>query len=306
MTTLSNLQNMNEQTLNIINAKSKADKAINSLKGILQGINIDDKITEKEVSELQKWAFAHNELINRNPFNEFMKIIEQTVSGDIPTSEVIEDLYWLCQKYEGDNYFYNGLTADLQTLQGICHGLLADGLLEDGEIIKFHQWLSNNEHLQSHWPYDELRSLVLSIVADKKIEEEEKLVLMAFINQFVDIKDNGVKQKIVDVTQNIQISGLCSSDPDVTFEGKNFCITGVLKSGSRSNIQNAISKLGGTPTNSVTKSTDYLIVGDNGNPAWAFSCYGRKVEKAIELRKDGHTITLIHEFDFNDFLQEKE
>ena len=30
------------------------------------------------------------------------------------------------------------------------------------------------------------------------------------------------------------------------------------------------------------------IVGDNGNPAWAFSCYGRKVEKAIDMRKGGH------------------
>lgn len=295
---------MNEQTLNVITAKSRADKAINSLKGILQGINIDNKVTEQEIIELQKWANNHNDLIKRNPFNEFMEIINQTSFEDIPATELVEDLYWLCQKYEGDNYYYNGLTADLQTLQGVCHGVLADGIIEDEEINRLHYWLNENEHLSTYWPYDELRSLVLSIISDKKIEEEERLVLMAFINQFVDIKDNEVKERISLQIEDVKISGHCTSDPQVEFEGKTFCITGVLKSGSRSAMQKTISSLGGIPVNTISRNTDYLIVGDNGNQAWAFSCYGRKVEKAIELRKEGHTITLIHEFDFNDILED--
>ncbi len=65
-----------------------------------------------------------------------------------------------------------------------------------------------------------------------------------------------------------------------------------------------ISALGGIPTKSLTKKTDYLIVGDNGNQAWAFACYGRKVEKALELRKNGHKISLIHEFDFMDAIED--
>lgn len=295
---------MNEQTLNVFTAKSRADKAINSLKGILQGINIDNKVTEQEIIELHKWANNHNDLIKRNPFNEFMEIINQTSFEDIPATELVEDLYWLCQKYEEDNYYYNGLTADLQTLQGVCHGILADGVIEDEEINRLHDWLNDNEHLSTYWPYDELRSLVLSIISDKKIEEEERLVLMAFINQFVDIKDNDVKDSISSQIEDVKISGHCTSDPQVEFEGKTFCITGILKSGSRSAMQKTISSLGGIPINTISRNTDYLIVGDNGNQAWAFSCYGRKVERAIELRKEGHTITLIHEFDFNDILED--
>lgn len=295
---------MDDYRLNIINAKSKADKAINSLKGILQGINIDDKIKEQEITELKNWAHEHNDLIERNPFNEFMTIIENSTSDNIPTSEGIEDLYWLCQKYEGDNYFYNGLTADLQTLQGVCHGILADGEIEDKEIEQLHVWLSENEHLSTHWPYDELRSLVLSIVADKKIDDDERLVLKAFMNQFVDLKDKTIQEKINAETKDIAISGHCTSEPNVTFESKSFCITGVLQSRSRKEMQDSIAKLGGNPVNNISKTTDYLIIGDNGNPAWAFSCYGRKVEKAISLRKEGHTITLIHEFDFNDILED--
>lgn len=32
--------------------------------------------------------------------------------------------------------------------------------------------------------------------------------------------------------------------------------------------------------------------------SWAFSCYGRKVEKAVQLRKDGSQVIIVHENDF--------
>ena len=33
---------------------------------------------------------------------------------------------------------------------------------------------------------------------------------------------------------------------------------------------------------------------------WAFSCFGRKVEKAVDIRKSGGTILIVHESDFWD------
>ena len=62
--------------------------------------------------------------------------------------------------------------------------------------------------------------------------------------------------------------------------------------------------LGGSISKGITKTTDYLIVGDGGNPCWAFACYGRKVEAAVQLRKLGHQISLVHEFDFWDFVED--
>lgn len=298
------MSNVDQQVLKIYTAKSQADKAISSLKGILLGINLDGEVNEKEINELKKWVLTHNELINRNPFNEFMTIIEETISNKIPPTETIEDLYWLCQKYESDNYYYNAITTDLQTLQGICHGMLADGNITDREIFDLNKWLSENEHLNTYYPYDEIRSLILSIVSDNKIDEEEIIVLKAYFKQFVKLQDAELQNKIELETSDITISGLCTSEPNVDFPGKTFCITGVLKRGNRESLQNDIQKLGGIPTDNVNKKTDYLIVGDNGNPAWAFSCYGRKVEKALNLRKEGHTITMIHEFDFADIIDD--
>lgn len=298
------MESTNHELLKVYTAKSQADKAISSLKGFLLGIKLDDEINENEIRELKNWVTTHKELINRNPFNEFMTIIENTISNKIPLKETIEDLYWLCQKYENDNYFYNPITSDLQILQGICHGILADGIITDKEIYDLQNWLNENEHLNTYYPYDEIRSLIISVLSDNIIDEEERTILMAYFNQFVTIQDSEVKQTIKDKTVDVNISGLCTSEPDVTFEGKTFCITGVLQRGNRENLQRDIIKLGGIPTDTISKKTDYLIVGDNGNPAWAFSCYGRKVEKAINLRKDGHTIMLIHEFDFSDIIDD--
>lgn len=295
---------MDQQTLNIYTAKAQNDKAISSLKGILLGINLDNVVHEKEISELKKWVASHKELINRNPFTEFMNIIENTISNKIPPKETIEDLFWLCQKYENDNYYYNTVTSDLQILHGLCHGILADGVINEEEIYTLNKWLSENEHLSSYYPYDEIRSMILSIISDNKIEEEEILVLKAYFNQFINLRDSKTSEQIKVETSDIKISGHCTSNPDVVFENKSFCITGVLKRGNREDLQRDIIKLGGIPTNTITKKTDYLIIGDNGNPAWAFACYGRKVEKALSLRKEGHTIVLIHEFDFSDIIDD--
>lgn len=298
------MRNIDQQTLMIYTAKAQADKAISSLKGILLGINLDGAVTEKEINELQKWVVIHNQLINRNPFNEFMTIIEHTVENQIPPKETIEDLFWLCQKYERDNYYYNAVTTDLQTLQGLCHGILSDGIINEEEIFGLNKWLEENEHLNTYYPYDEIRSLVLSILSDNIVDEEEKIVLKAYFNQFVKLRDNTTDEQIKKETADVHISGLCTSEPNVIFSGRTFCITGVLKRGNREDLQNAIRKLGGIATDSLNKKTDYLIVGDNGNPAWAFSCYGRKVEKALSMRKEGHTIMLIHEFDFADIVDD--
>ena len=295
---------MDEKTLQIITSKSQADKAINSLKGILLGINLDKVVNSDEIHELKNWVKKHHELVLRNPFREFMLIIDSIAEEDLGLTETIEDLFWLCQKYEGDNYYYNAVTTDLQTLQGLCHGILADGEITDKEIFYLDKWLDDNEHLNTYYPYDEIRSLVLSIVSDGKVTEDERLVLKAYFSQFVNLANSDIQQKIKDDTKEVNISGLCTSEPVVNFDGKTFCITGVLKNETKESLKQKITNLGGITTDSVTKKTDYLVVADNGNPAWAFSCYGRKVEKAVNMRKDGHVITLIHEFDLYDAIED--
>jgi hypothetical protein len=290
--------------LSILTAKARSDKAIQTLKGILQGIMMDRLISEPEIRELNEWSLEHKALININPFNEFISIIANATDNKIPQLEAVEDLLWLAQKYESDAHYYNALTSDLQVLQGICHGILADGVVNDEEVIGLQKWLDQNDHLKRYYPYDEIRMVLDRILEDGVIDDGERLLLKCLLNQFVNLKNTNTANSLIQELSHLPISGLCTNDPEIEFEGKVFCVTGTLKRCGRSKIHSDILKLKGIPTDRITNKTDYLVVGDNGNEAWAFACYGRKVEDAINMRKSGHHIMIIHEFDFCDILDE--
>jgi hypothetical protein len=285
--------------------KSEADKAINSLKGILLGINLDNEINEAELKEVENWSKEHYGFIDRYPFKELVTVIQGEIReyGAL-SNETVDDLLWVCSKFEHDNLYYDVATTDLQKLQGICHGILADGIVNDREVTELNKWLKEHEHLVSYYPYDEINSLISDVLSDGKIDEEERKRLLAYFNEFVNLSDQELTTKIENEITDITISGICTVDPQIEFQNKTFCFTGALQRASRSEISKEVERLGGRVTNSISKKTDYLIVGDNGNPCWAFACYGRKVEKAISLRKDGHNVSLIHEFDFWDFVEE--
>ncbi|GAA4443322.1 hypothetical protein GCM10023188_43890 [Pontibacter saemangeumensis] len=284
--------------------RSEADKAINSLKGILQGIKLDGEVNASEVKELQGWCTKHHDLVNRNPFKELMLLINEAVNEDANRPELMEDLVWLCQQYEHNSVFYDAATADLQILQGICHGVLADGMITDKEVEELDKWLDGHAHLDTYYPYDEVSSLITSVLSDGKVDEQERKRLMAYFNEFAKLTDKELSRKISSEIAEIKISGICTSNPDIHFDGRTFCFTGLFQRATRKEIETQVAKLGGLISGSVTKSTDYLIVGDSGNPCWAFACYGRKVEKAISMRKEGYRISLVHEYDFWDVVED--
>ena len=94
------------------------------------------------------------------------------------------------------------------------------------------------------------------------------------------------------------MQGVCAKDPDILVIGKTFCFTGASSIATSNEIESIILKHGGLFVNSVSKKVQYLVVGADGTPCWAFSCYGRKIEKAISLRKSGQPIIIVNEHDF--------
>jgi len=79
-----------------------------------------------------------------------------------------------------------------------------------------------------------------------------------------------------------------------------FCFTGESAKFSREELAETVIRLGGSVVGSVSGKTDFLVVGGDGNPCWAFACYGRKIEKAMALRRDGARLVIVHENDFHD------
>ncbi|MGB5986576.1 MAG: BRCT domain-containing protein, partial [Desulfobacterales bacterium] len=92
----------------------------------------------------------------------------------------------------------------------------------------------------------------------------------------------------------------CARDCKIAFNQKQFCFTGPAKTGTRKNLEEIVTALGGIPKNNVVLTLDYLVIGAQSSPCWAYSTYGRKIEKAIELKRKGRNITILHENDFID------
>ena len=247
-----------DQSYRKFTAKSEADKAINSLKGILEGIGIDKQVNIAELQELDLWCEKHQELIRKEPFKDFMHTIRMAIRGDEDPVEAVQDMYWLCQKYEDDNIYYDALTADLQTLQGLCHGILADGEINTQEIIGLEKWLDDNQHLSNYYPYDELRTVLLKILKDSVVDEEEQLLLKAYFKEFVKLNDDQLTKKINEETESILIKGLCAYDPEISFDGTHFTLSGNFVRGPKSSVEQRIENLGGQIQKNVVQKTNYL------------------------------------------------
>lgn len=278
--------------------KAELDKAVNSLIGLLEGITIDHQINDAEIEFLELWLADHRINSSRHPFNELFPVVQQAIADGVLTSEEKEDIVWLCDRLTSNEYF-NTATTDIQKLHAIMAAIGGDGVISVEELKGLMAWLDDHEHLKTCWPYDEVQSLVLGVLADKKIDAEEHAMLMNFFGEFISILDN---QTIVSpaVVEGTNIVGLCAVCPEISFSDAVFCLTGSSHKYKRSEFEELIKNLGATAANTVSKKVHYLVVGSDGNPCWAYACYGRKVEKAVELRRRGHTILIVHENDFHD------
>jgi NAD-dependent DNA ligase len=289
----------------IYTSKAELHKAVNSLIGIINGIVIDGIVNNDELAEITNWCSMHRHLKNKSPFSEIIPVVDNALTDNQLDNEEIQDILWLCNHVINNNEFdefYSMITSSIQQLEGLLHGLLADNELSDIEIDQLSKWMEEHDFLKGSYPFDEVDSLLVSARQDGIISTDEKNMLKAFFALFIDTRISyNINEIEMKALQNkYSVSGICAVCPEVTFENKTFSFTGKSSRAKRNEIAEVIIKKDGSFNENVTKKTDYLIVGGEGNPCWAFSCYGRKVERAVQLRKEGSLIIIVHENDFWD------
>ena len=277
-------------------------KAINTLRGLVAGINSDMDLSSAEVTELLHWCELHAHLRDRHPFSEILPVIEQATTDGIVTEEEAQDILWLCNNFVDNSAYYDMVTSSIQFLSGMLHGLLADGELSDKEINALKNWLDANEFLAGTYPFDEINSLLYVVLEDKKITQREREALMALFGGVIDFTSsyNLSEKEFSRLREQYSIDGICAVCPDIHFDGKTFCLTGEFYRGKRAEVTETVAQLGGIVRSSVSAKTDYLVVGNAGNPCWAYACYGRKIEQAMALRKEGTYVVIVNETDFWD------
>jgi hypothetical protein len=280
-----------------LTGKLEFEKVFNTLIGLIEGIVIDARINEVELGFLQTWLDAQRARAKKHPFNEIVPLLDQTIADGVLSSGGKEDILWLCKRLTA-NEFLNAATADMQRLHSLVAAIGSDGQVSVDELCGLADWLLENEHLKTCWPYDEIESLVSGVLQDGGIDPAEHAMLMGFFGEFVSVLD-GKTVVSPQVREGATVVGLCAVCPDIRFPASVFCLTGSSHKYSRQDFAAVISDRGGTAVGNVSKRLHYLVIGAGGNPCWAYACYGRKVERAVELRREGHPIVIVHENDFH-------
>lgn len=279
-------------------SRARIEKSVNSLLGLVEGIAIDATINQSEISFLNLWIAEHTDVRDLHPFNELIPVLQAALADGVITQEEHADIVWLCERLRATEYF-DHTTADLQRLHAILGGIVSDGRVTESELRGLSTWLQDHEHLKKCWPYDEIGSLIVGILKDGEIDTEEHALLKAFFSEFIAIMDDRTITSPV-ISESGNIVGLCAVCPEIEFAESTFCFTGASSRYTRKELAATVERLGGSFSPNITKSVQYLVIGAEGNPCWSYACYGRKVEKAVELRKAGIKILLIHENDFHD------
>jgi hypothetical protein len=274
-------------------SKAEHDKAINTLLHILEGIAADHTVTAKEWELLANWVAENKSVANRHPYNQLVPPLLTAVEDRVLSEEEREDMTWLCTQLRSNEY-YSLVTQDIQHLQPVLSTIASDGTVTEAEIEQLATWLSEREHLRQCWPYEEMDNLLTTTMQNQCIDPEEQKSLLEFCSSFTS-SDQDFETPHVTARMLFDIFAV---SPVISFDDYIFCFTGESKRASREEMKRLAQDRGAKIVEAVSPELDYLVVGVNGNPCWAYCSYGRKIAQAIELRRQGSRLLIVHESDF--------
>jgi len=181
------------------------------------------------------------------------------------------------------------LKRSCESLLGIASGLIADGDLNDKEIVFLATWLADHPELSDTWPGEVVYARVRSTLADGIVSPEEREHLKMTLEELVGgsfAADGAVSAG----STNLPID----QDAVVSMQEKSFCFTGQFLFGTRSKCERTVVENGGKVL-PVGKKLDFLVVGELASKDWKYSAHGTKIEAAIGTRKAGGATKIISE-----------
>lgn len=181
------------------------------------------------------------------------------------------------------------LDRSVDEFVGLCKGLVSDGIVNEKEAKFLYKWLRSNEPIRSVWPAKVLFPRIEHMFSDGCVDSEERKELFELLSLTI---GNETAKYGNNFSSSLPCSG---SIEDIEFEGCTFVLTGTFAYGPRKLCIEEIENCGGFVSDSVTKKTDYLVVGLSGSRDWIHSTHGRKIEKALEVNENGGMILIVHE-----------
>ncbi|ACS80199.1 BRCT domain-containing protein [Maridesulfovibrio salexigens] len=182
---------------------------------------------------------------------------------------------------------------DADELLGLCRGILADGIVVEAEARFLLNWLNEHDTCLCHWHGSILKERLDEYLADGVWTEEEQENFCELAKKVVGM-DTEADEPMPTKTGATTLP-LSDPLPVMEFEERNFVVTGKFATGVRKKVVEMVTNRGGEVKKTVSKKVHYLVIGDLSSPNWKHSSYGRKIEKAIDLRDQGSEIYIVSE-----------
>lgn len=262
-------------------------KAMHGLKGILTGIVADKRLNELEFLFLDTWLKSQQYL---NEDKDVLNILRQVgdilEDGQISRAE-LDQMQQRIAAIASERETMADSVGRMDELIGFITGVASDGVLNDDEIIALSDWLLQNSAIQDIWPATLISDRLAVILDAGTIEEKQRADLLAVIN------------RITGEGQVVQYQASTEMWEDrieaLEFAGATFCLTGEFVSGDRDAVDALLKRLGANTSSSVHRGVDYLVIGTLAGRDWLYTSHGRKIEKALLLKREGDPITVITE-----------
>ena len=200
-----------------------------------------------------------------------------------------------------DDAFYNCVSNDrlatrqIDELIGLARGLCADGILNQAEVEFLQSWLAANLSITDEPILQTLWERVAGALVNGFLDEAEHANLFEALNAV-----GGEQIALGEVLKSSSLP-LCSPAPDLTFVGRQYVFTGRFSFGQRKECERAVVERGAM-TGSLTRQTDFLVVGEYVTNSWKHSSMGTKILKAVEMRANGIRIAIVSEAHWRKFL----
>ena len=186
-------------------------------------------------------------------------------------------------------------SRQVDELVGLARGLCADGVLNQQEAEFLHGWLAANRSIVENPIVSTLYGRVAKCLADGFLDQGEQDDLFSVLTEF-----SGNDFEVGEALKATSLP-LCHPAPSVDFDGRQFCFTGTFNYGARSQCAKAVTERGGT-SGSLTKSSNYLVIGVYATESWKHSSFGNKILKAVSLRDEGVPLSIVSEEHWRKYL----
>lgn len=198
----------------------------------------------------------------------------------------------LHQEFQSSRFF-NKQRIDrrsAESLIGIATGMVADGSINQQEAEFLKGWIENHLIQLDDPVINILYRRVSEMLSDGILQPEEADELLDLLHQFTGGPAPHQRSYIAPTTLPLD-----NPLPALEWTGRVFVFTGVMAFGRRQDCEQLVIERGALTAGTVTRKTNYLVVGSIGNEQWLNSTYGLKIKKAVELRESGLPLAIISE-----------